>query len=138
VAIRVLDYDPCEEWGYPDRSLENVIFGNELVLIDPNTLDQLYYRKEGEDSVLGLGEEDLREELNDMMMGILDKHKLLWQGLDAAKQAHIGEIVANGKEAIISTIQNRCMNDKTPIAAEDIPSILQEAFEGLRNQNKNK
>jgi hypothetical protein len=138
VAIRVLDYDPCEEWGYPDRSLENVIFGNELVLIDPVTLDQLYYRKEGEDSVVGLGEDDLREELNDMMMGILDKHKLLWQGLDAAKQAQIGELVANGKEALIATIQNRFNNDKKPIAAEDIPSILEEAFEGLRNAKMTK
>ena len=134
VAIRILDYDPCEEWGYPERSLESVIFGNEFFLINPETMDQLFYRKEGEESVVGLDEEDLREELNGMLMGILEKHKTLWQGLDAAKQAHIGELMANGKEAIISTIRSRFVQEGKPIAAADIPSILQEAFSELRKE----
>ena len=132
VAIRVLDYDPCEEWGYHERSLESVLFGNEFFLINPETLDQLFYRKEGEDSIIGLGEDDLREELNDMLVGILQKHKTLWQGLDAAKQAQIGELMAHGKEAIIATIQSRFVQESKPIAAADIPSILQEAFAGLK------
>lgn len=132
VAIRVLDYDPCEEWGYLERSLEDVVFGNEVFLINPETMDQLFYRKEGEEAVVGLDAEDLREELNDMLVGILEKHKTLWQGLDAAKQAQIGELMANGKEAIIATVQSRFVQEGKPIAAADIPSILQEAFAGLR------
>jgi hypothetical protein len=134
VAIRLLDYDPCEEWGYPERSIESVIFGNEFFLINPETMDQLFYRKEGEEAVVGLDEDDLRDELNDMLMGILEKHKTLWQGLDAAKQAQIGELMANGKEAIISTIRNRFVQEGKPIAAADIPSILQEAFAELRKE----
>lgn len=132
VAIRVLDYDPCEEWGYLERSLEDVVFGNEFFLINPETLDQLFYRKEGEEAVVGLDEDDLRDELNDMLMGILEKHKTLWQGLDAAKQAQIGELMASGKEAIIATVQSRFVQEGKPIAAADIPSILQEAFAGLK------
>ena len=132
VAIRVLDYDACEEWGYLERSLEDVVFGNEFFLINPETMDQLFYRKEGEEAVVGLDEEDLREELNGMLVGILEKHKTLWQGLDAAKQAQIGDLMANGKEAIISAVQNRFVREGKPIAAADIPSILQEAFAGLR------
>ena len=134
VAIRVLDYDPCLEWDYPERSLESVVFGNEFFLIDPDSLDQLFYRKEGEESVIGLDEEDLREELNGMLVGIMDKHKSLWQGLDAAKQAQIGEVLANGKEALIATMQKRFEEEKRPISAAEIPAILEEAFAGLQKE----
>lgn len=128
LAIRVLDYDPYPEGGFLQRSFEDVFFVNEGVLLNPGA-EELMYRKEGEEATLSFCEDDLREELNGMLMQVLDKHSAQWQKLDAARQAQLAEVMATGKEAIVSAIQNRWEKEKKIILASDIPGILEEAFQ---------
>jgi hypothetical protein len=131
VAIRVLDYDPYPEGGFPERSLEDVVFVNECALLNSDA-EELLYRKEGEEETVALGEEELRDELNEMLAGILSKHSSRFQSLDPAKQAHLAEMIADGKESIISTIMKRWENSHKVISAADVPSILEEAFSQFR------
>mmetsp|Transcript_31197 Transcript_31197/g.47589 ORF Transcript_31197/g.47589 Transcript_31197/m.47589 type:complete len:239 (+) Transcript_31197:229-945(+) len=130
LAIRVLDYDPYPEGGFPDRSLEDVFFANEGILLDHDG-KELIYRKEGEEATLSFCEDDLREELNGMLMQVLNKHSAQWQKLDAARQAQLADMMATGKEAIVNAIQNRWDKEKKIISASDIPGILEEAFQNI-------
>jgi hypothetical protein len=134
-AIRVLDYDPFPAGGFPDHSLESVVFVNEITLLNPETSEPMQWRKEGEEEVVALGEDDLREDLNGMLVGILDKHNALWKRLDAAKQAEMAEKIAKGKENIIDAFRKRWATDNNKIiSAADIPSILEEAFAGFQEE----
>mmetsp|Transcript_3456 Transcript_3456/g.5768 ORF Transcript_3456/g.5768 Transcript_3456/m.5768 type:complete len:245 (-) Transcript_3456:84-818(-) len=134
-AIRLLDYDPFLAGGFPDNSLESVVFVNEFTLLNADTSDPMAWRREGEEEVVALGEDDLREDLNGMLVGILDKHNALWQRLDAAKQAEMAETIAKGKENIIDAFRKRWATDNNKIiSAADIPSILQEAFADLQKE----
>eukprot|EP00548_Thalassiothrix_antarctica_P005457 CAMPEP_0194149722 /NCGR_PEP_ID=MMETSP0152-20130528/39579_1 /TAXON_ID=1049557 /ORGANISM="Thalassiothrix antarctica, Strain L6-D1" /LENGTH=238 /DNA_ID=CAMNT_0038852135 /DNA_START=160 /DNA_END=876 /DNA_ORIENTATION=- len=130
VATRVLHYDPHPDGGFPDSSLEDVYFISPGVLLS-NDGEKLMFRKEGEEGTLSLGEQELRDELNAMMMQILSKHDAKWKNLDAARQAHFAELMAKGKESIITAIQNRWDRQQKVISAEDIPSILEEAFRNI-------
>mmetsp|Transcript_7323 Transcript_7323/g.12767 ORF Transcript_7323/g.12767 Transcript_7323/m.12767 type:complete len:253 (-) Transcript_7323:82-840(-) len=135
VAIRVLNYDPYPEGGFPDHSLEDVVFVNNSILINDNT-DELEYRMEGADSTtntvdeetVALSEDRLREALNGMLVAILNKHGKQWQSLDASRQAQIAELFSKGKEKLIEVVQNRWEKDQKVIKAEDVPSILADAF----------
>lgn len=133
VAIRVLQYDPYPEGGFPESSLEDVVFLSRTLLLNDAT-DELEYRREGsteEEETVALSEDRLREELNGMITSILNKHGKQWQSLDAAHQARIAELFSTGKEKIIEVVQDRWQKDHKVIKAEDIPSILEDAFSEL-------
>ena len=49
VPIRVLDYDPCEEYGFPERSLEEVVFLSDHNLLNLSSGTRAHYRLEGAD-----------------------------------------------------------------------------------------
>lgn len=47
-AIRVLDYDPYRQGGFPDRSQEDVVFQSDHELYTPEDHSDFYYRIEGD------------------------------------------------------------------------------------------
>jgi hypothetical protein len=65
VPIRVLDYDPCSEYGFPERSLEEVVFLSDHNLLNLSSGSRAHYRREGTDwepsNVEQIGEDGLCE-----------------------------------------------------------------------------
>ena len=125
VAIRVLDYDPFPEKGFPERSREDVIFlGNDL-LVSPDSQTQLTFRREGDsEPVVWYNEGGLNEQLNKILMGALDNHKAAWNGLDPAQQAVIAEKIKHKKEKLMEVLRDQ----KSVITPSGIKDILQQAF----------
>ena len=124
-AIRVIDYDPFPEGGFPERSQEDVIFVTQNALLDADSGEELLFRREGEDMTVAVGEDDL----NDMMMNVLSKNGEAWSKLTAAQQATVAGIVAIGKERLLDAVKKRWEEQPNkPISCEEIPGIMQEAF----------
>jgi len=123
-VLRVLDYDPYPEGGFPHRSLEDVVFVHDGLLLNSERAPLSFRPEEN----IALNEEDLRQELNGMLMQLLKKHETRWHQMDAAQQAHMAERIAQGKEKIIHAILERWEKEQTVISAADIPAILEDAF----------
>jgi hypothetical protein len=106
VAVRVLDYDPFPEGGFPEGSPEDVIFMGHDVLIDPNTNQELHYRREGEDdsSAVWLGREGVEEVVNATLSNAMQKNSKSWNGLSRAQQGSIAEIIAQKKEKLVQLL----------------------------------
>lgn len=47
-AIRKLKYDPYPEGGYPEYSIEPAVFVTQSILVNPNSDEQLSFKREGE------------------------------------------------------------------------------------------
>lgn len=65
VPLRVLDYDPCVEYGFPERSLEEVVFLSDHNLLNMSSGTRAHYRREGTawepTAVMQIGEDGLAE-----------------------------------------------------------------------------
>ena len=127
-AIRVLEYDPYPEGGFPERSQEDVVFIAQYLMIDPETGDQLNFRREGAESVVDFREEDL----NEMLANTLTKKSEAWNKLTPAQQAQVAEMISTGKERLLDAIKSRCEEQPGKIiTAEEVPGILEQAFQGM-------
>jgi hypothetical protein len=106
VAVRVLDYDPYPEGGFPERSREEVIFLGRDLLIDPNTHEQMQYRREGDDdsSAVWLGREGVEEVVNTTLANAMQKNSKSWNVLSRAQQASIADIIAKKKEKLLELL----------------------------------
>lgn len=105
VAIRVLDYDPYPEGGFPDRSKEDVIFLGKETLVNPSTLDELNYRPEGDGSdTVWLRREDIETVVNATLESALNKNAVAWGRMSSAKQAMIASAVAEKKEKLLELL----------------------------------
>jgi hypothetical protein len=106
VAVRVLDYDPYPEGGFPERSREDVIFLGRDVLIDPNTHEEMRYRPLGEDdsTAVWLGREGVEEVVNATLANAMQKNSKSWNGLSRAQQASIADIIAKKKEKLLELL----------------------------------
>lgn len=124
VAIRVLKYDPYPEQGFDEPSLEDVVFLGDSLLSSPDSVNQLNYRREGEDSILWMNEDDMDEQLNAILMGALAKNEAAWKSLPAAQQAVIAEQIKIKKEELLKVLKSK----KEVITSSSIKDILQETF----------
>ncbi|GAX16226.1 hypothetical protein FisN_3Hh292 [Fistulifera solaris] len=112
VAIRVLDYDPFPEGGFPDRSQEDVIFLGRDTLANPETGDELTYRVAGsmedpdEDEILYLKKENVEEIVNSTLEKALAKNSEAWARLTPAQQAVIASGVADKKKKLLDLLLN--------------------------------
>jgi hypothetical protein len=106
VAVRVLDYDPYPEGGFPEHSPEEVIFLGRDTLIDPNTHEEMHYRHEGDDdsSAVYLGREGVEEVVNETLANAMQKNSKSWNGLSRAQQASIADIIAQKKEKLLELL----------------------------------
>jgi hypothetical protein len=106
VAVRVLDYDPYPEGGFPERSREDVIFLGRDVLIDPNTHEEMQYRPLGDDDsgAVWLGREGVEEVVNATLANAMQKNSKSWNGLSRAQQASIADIIAKKKEKLLELL----------------------------------
>jgi hypothetical protein len=111
VAVRVLDYEPYPEGGFPERSQESVVFLGAHALANLESEDQLVYRKQGEayddedDEVVMLSDQQMEDYVNGIMSSLLDKHADKFQRLPAADQARIADQVRVGKEKFLEALQ---------------------------------
>jgi hypothetical protein len=124
VAIRTLHYDTCKELGFENPSDEDVVFLGQDLLVSPDSTTQLNYRKEGEEDVYWLNEEDMDEQLNTILMGALAKNQAVWQNLPAAQQAIIAEKIKTKKEQLLEVLKSK----KEVITSSSIKDILKETF----------
>jgi hypothetical protein len=112
VAIRVLDYDPFPEGGFPDRSQEDVIFLGRDTLANPETGDELTYRVAGsledpdEDEILYLKKENVEDIVNSTLESALAKNSDAWARLTPAQQAVIASGVAEKKKKLVDLLLN--------------------------------
>ena len=132
VAIRVLKYDPCPEFGFEESSLEDVIFMGDSLLVSPDSSLQLNYKREGgeeEDStIVRLNENDMDEQLNAILMGALAKNEAAWKSLPPAQQAVIAEKIQTKKEELLKVLKSK----KEVITSATIKDILRETFGGAK------
>ena len=144
LAIRVLDYDPYPEGGFPNNSLEDVVFATPNTLVHPDSLEQqpdmieeLHFRREGEDETVIMNDESLRGHLNELLVDIMNEKQITsaFRNMDAAQQAQFAELVANGKEKLIEVIQTQWDQTRKVITPEDIPGIMEQAF-GFKGKPK--
>lgn len=126
VAIRVLDYDPFPEGGYPDRSLEDVVFINKDAIVDFETQGELTFRREGEEQPdIYLGQSQIEEVVNATLMNAFHKNSAAWNKLDRAQQARIADIIATKKEKLLNLLLN---HEGCVVTSADMKSILARAM----------
>lgn len=142
VAIRVLKYDPYPEFGFPESSLEDVIFLGDSLLTSPDSMIQLNYRREGvrtadgdgttittdEDIIVRFNEDGMDEQLNAILMGAFAKNEAMWKSLPPSRQAEIAEKIKTKKEELLKVL----ISKKEVITASSIKDILRETFGGAR------
>jgi hypothetical protein len=106
VAVRILDYDPYPEGGFPEHSPEEVIFLGRDILIDPNTHEEMNYRREGDDdsSAVYVGREGIEDVVNETLANAMQKNSKSWNGLSRAQQASIADIIAQKKEKLLQLL----------------------------------
>jgi len=124
VAVRVLDYDPYPAGGFPERSLEEVIFLSHDLCISPENHAEFKFRPEGVVTVEN--EEEARTIVNTIISGTMEKHSHLWRNLTPAQQATIAAQVAAKKERLVEAIMSRSRS--TVIGEESMREILQEVM----------
>jgi hypothetical protein len=122
VNIRVLNYDPYPEGGFPERSQEDVIFLGKDILANPETHEELNYRPEGEESgALWLGRGDVEEVVNATLDRALKKNSTAFANMSSAQQAAIASAVAEKKEKLLDLLLN---HPNGVVTSNDMNSIL--------------
>lgn len=124
VAIRTLHYDACPELGFDEPNDEDVIFLGEDLLVSPDSTTQLNFRREGEEDVYWLNEQDMDEQLNAILMGAMAKNQATWQKLEPAQQLLIAEKIKTKKEQLVQVLRSK----NEVITSTSIQDILRETF----------
>lgn len=111
VAIRVLDYDPFPEGGFPERSKEDIIILGRDTLVNPETCEELTYRvagtsEEEEEALIYLRRDNVEEIVNSTLQNALVKNSEAWSRLAPAQQAVIASSVAEKKKKLVELLLN--------------------------------
>ena len=128
VAIRVLDYDPYPEGGFPERSQEDVIFLGKTTLVNPVSQDELTYRQEGSDTTIWLRRGQVEDVVNETLKNALQNNSRAWGSMSQAQQALVAGAVAEKKEKLVDLLLNHCP-DGGVITSSDMQSILSRTME---------
>jgi hypothetical protein len=132
LAIRVLDYDPYPEGGFPERMRESVVFTGDNTLSNPEDDEViLVFRREGEEAVeddepiFRLSDSEMEEYVNSIMISLFDKHSDTIKQLPAAQQAMIAERLKIGKEKFLDALAQ--LGSGAHVTAEKIQELLAQA-----------
>jgi hypothetical protein len=132
VAIRVLDYDPYPEGGFPERSQEHVVFLGQGSIVDVETEERMAYRKQGEhygedddQPVVLLHEHEMEEYVNTMMASLIEKHSDKFQKLPASVQAVVAERLSNDKSKFLDVLMQT--KDGGVVTVEKMQELLAKA-----------
>ncbi len=121
VAVRVLDYDPYPDGGFPERSQEDVIIVGGDSMFNLTTESVLNYRREGEEeTVVFKGEDGVRDIVNGILTQVMQNNAQRWSGLTAAQQASVADVVATQKERLIEALMARPGEVITSTVMKDI------------------
>ena len=102
-AIRTLSYEAMD--GF-DASKEDYIFISQDMISTPDSQQQLQYRRDDpERQVVWLNDEGLKNQLDAMLMGALQKHSSKFSALPPAEQARIGELLNQKKEKLLTQMK---------------------------------
>jgi hypothetical protein len=124
ILLFLLLYYRYPEMGFRSCKDDVVFLGDDLI-VSPDSQTQLNYRREGEEEILWLSQNDLDEQLNGILMGALDKKKNAGKSLDPAQQALIAEKISTKKEKLMEVLKSH----NEVITSATIKDILQKAFE---------
>jgi hypothetical protein len=124
ILLFFLLYCRYPEMGFTSCKDDVVFLGDDLI-VSPDSQTQLNYRREGEEEISWLSQNDLDEQLNGILMGALDKNKNAWKSLDPAQQALIAEKISTKKEKLMEVLKSH----NEVITSATIKDILQKAFE---------
>ena len=107
VAVRSLHYDAYPAKGFPEESIEQVVFLGENLLANPDTNEELNYRRPGEEYTPEGAIEcvDPAELVEKTLRRVLAKHGKLLQTLPAAEQAAIAAQVADKREQLVEHLR---------------------------------
>lgn len=132
VAIRVLDYEPFPEGGFPERSQEDVIFVSHATLVNPETCEELMYRVAGtddEEAPVLLPRDNVEDIVNVILQSAMTKNSEAWSRLAPAQQAIIASSVAEKKKTLVDLITNF---PGGVISPADMHSILSQTMQGKK------
>jgi hypothetical protein len=139
MAIRSLLYDAYSLGGFPDPSLETVIFAEQpnRLLTYPG-LEPMIFRREkhlnSEDRpseedesslshVVVAGRDGMEQLVDGLLMGALRKNNAQWSRLSAAKQAVIADLVARKKARLLELIEEHLQSHDV-VSSSDMRRIL--------------
>ena len=109
VAVRQLKYDPYPDAGFHEESIEAVIFLGEDILANPETHEQLEFRREGQEEESAVDGSPIRadpnELVNQMLQNALAKHGGFLSKLPASQQAFIAEKMAQKREHLVDHLK---------------------------------
>eukprot|EP00934_Nitzschia_sp_Nitz4_P002087 Nitzschia sp. Nitz4//scaffold177_size45885//15963//16742//NITZ4_007205-RA/size45885-processed-gene-0.37-mRNA-1//1//CDS//3329539055//2087//frame0 len=127
VAIRSLHYDPFPEMGFPESSMEDVIFMGYDLLVSPDSQTQLNYRRLGgsEEEIVWYNDSDMDEQLNTILMQALTKNETAWKRLAPSQQSAIADKIFKKKAQLMQALRS----ENKIITSSSIKEILQRAFE---------
>lgn len=126
VAIRVLDYDPYPEKGFPERSKEDVIFLRPDVVVKLPSQEELRFRRAGDEDAVWVGRNDMEDVVNSVLVNAMQKNSQAWKGMSRAQQATIAGQIAGKKEKLVQLLLN---HESRVITSTDMQELLSKAVE---------
>lgn len=107
VAVRTLCYDAYPAKGFTEESMEQVVFLGENLLADPNSNEELNFRRPGEEftSEGTIERVDPAALVEQTLSRVLKKHGKLLRELPAAQQAVIASQVATRREQLVEHLK---------------------------------
>jgi hypothetical protein len=131
VAIRSLLYDARPDLGFPEMSKEDVVFMGHDLLVSPHDESvQLKYKREGlteeENQLVVCSDDQLDEQLNQIVMGTLQRNQHVWKVMPAAAQAVIAEKMQTMKERMKEKL--RALGPQVVITSETIRQLIAQSF----------
>jgi hypothetical protein len=131
VAIRILDYDPFPEGGFPESSKEEVIFMGRDVLINYASQEESSYRLLTDDNseVVWVGNEGIEDLVDTILTSAMQKTASNFNALPRAQQALFAEKVAEKKEKLVQLLKNHMEENRVAgvnrvLTARDAQSLL--------------
>ncbi|VEU45343.1 unnamed protein product [Pseudo-nitzschia multistriata] len=149
VAVRTLCYEARPDLGFPEPSKEDVVFLGRDVLAastdansgdweaNPGAVRRMPYRRVGsgkasakpEEEVFYYNDDQLDDQLNDLLLGALERNKEAWRAVPAARQAAIAEAIKEKKDKLKAILQAEAKKrDNKVITSETIREILARTF----------
>mmetsp|Transcript_45651 Transcript_45651/g.67352 ORF Transcript_45651/g.67352 Transcript_45651/m.67352 type:complete len:347 (-) Transcript_45651:457-1497(-) len=151
VPIRVLDYDPHVEGGYPERSLSQVAFLSDKLVYDIGVKATLVFRREG--STWEPNEEDMTEAVSEngyvdvavaatkesvlpilemVLCNVLKKVQPRMAALTAEQQIYVAERIAAAKEKMAEKLVKEMQKDGA--SREITPDIINMCMEEVGHE----
>lgn len=131
VAVRVLEYDPFPDGGFPESSKEEVIFMRHDLLINYSSQEEAHYRLLSDDNseVVWVRNDDIEDLVNTILTKAMQKTASNFSALPRSQQALLAEKIAEKKEKLVQLLKdhmeaNRAAGVNRVLTARDAESLL--------------